>query len=364
MFNQRSAPGGKSSPRVCFLAGNDQTLHCGVKDYAYRLAEALQEHGIEAEVHAPADWKLSTFLKLRRKLIAERFDILHIQYPSIGFRYSLFPHIAGLTGIAPSTCVTLHEYSRLSGVQRNSTHLFALSTQLMLFTTEEERSLFNGRKGGGPASRWVVPIGSNVPETPPSELLRSNVIYFGQIRPDKGIEVFLDLARFTTNYGSELLFTVIGSCLPRHREYLSSLQAGAPENVEWILGAPLTEVSLRMSSALAAYLPFPDGASYRRGSLIGALVNSLPVISTWSAATPESLARVILRADSPEDAFEHLQTLKNSPARRLEVAAASRALGRQFSWSSIAESHRRLYEGLRASKVSKSELHAPNTLMQ
>ena len=363
MCSPRSKPDGPASLKVCFLAGNNHTPHCGVKDYAYGLASALEERGIEAQVHAPADWKLTTFLKLRRDLQAARFDILHVQYPSIGFRYSLFPHIAGLTRIAPSTCVTLHEYSRLPQMQKLSTHLFALSTRLILFTTAEERTLFSGRKSDDSAPRHVIPIGSNVPETPASDPIQSDVLYFGQIRPDKGIEAFLELARLSVKADVAIRFQIIGACVPRHQEYLQFLQISTPANVEWILGAPLAEVGVRMSSALAAYLPFPDGASYSRGSLIGALVNSLPVISTCSAATPEPLARVILRADNPKNALAHIRALQNSPALRLEVATASCSLGKQFSWASVAEAHHGLYDRLRASKRSPNELPVPNAVI-
>jgi len=336
----------ETSLKVCLLAGSSQVRHCGVKDYAQRLAEALAERGIEAEVHAPPDWSLLSFLKLRNRLRAGCFDVLHVQYPSIGFRYSLLPHLAGLTGIAKATCVTLHECSRLPRLQRFSTHLFSFSTEAILFTTEEERKSFAGGAWNGRSSLQVVPIASNVPEAPPGCPSERIVLYFGQIRPDKGIEAFLELARLSAQDGASFEFHMIGACLPRHEDYLQQLRRYAPNNIHWIIGAELTEVALRMSSALAAYLPFPDGATYRRGSIIAALINGLPVISTSFPVTPDSLARVVLRADTPEQAFAHLRLLQDSPERRQEVSAASRLLGLQFSWGQVAETHDLLYKRL------------------
>ncbi len=341
------------SLKVCLLVGSSHIRHCGVKDYAYGLAEALVKHGVDAEVHAPHDWKLGSFLALRSRLRAARFDVLHVQYPSIGFRYSLLPHLAGLTGIAPATFVTLHEYSRLPRPQRLSTHLFSLSTRAMLFTTAEERRSFSGKEWNGRSSLQVVPIASNVPEAPPSHTPEPVVLYFGQIRPEKGIEAFLELALLTSRSGQTLEFQVIGACIPQYEEYLQQLRRNAPPNVKWIVGAELIEVALLMSSALAAYLPFPDGASYRRGSLIGALVNGLPVISTCSAMTPDSLARVVLRADTPDQALAQLRLIQESPERRQEVSDAGRSLGLQFRWSSVAKAHSLLYQNVRLSVKSR-----------
>jgi glycosyltransferase involved in cell wall biosynthesis len=344
------APDLESSLRVCLLVGNNNIRHCGVKDYTYRLAEALAEHGIEAELHAPADWKVGSFLELRRRLRFGRFDVLHVQYPAIGFRYSLLPHLAGLSGIAPATCVTLHEYSRLPSLQRLSTHLFRLSSRTMLFTTDEERQSFMGGTSKGRRSFQVIPIASNVPEAPPADRTEPTVLYFGQIRPEKGIEAFLALASLSVTSAATIRFQIVGAYLPRHEEYLRGLRRNAPENVEWIVGADLNEVARRMSSAMAAYLPFPDGASYRRGSMIGALVNGLPVISSCSKATPDELASVILKADTPQQALAHLRLLQDTPERRVKVSAACRALGLHFCWGSVAEAHRLLYERLRSSE--------------
>jgi glycosyltransferase involved in cell wall biosynthesis len=186
---------------------------------------------------------------------------------------------------------------------------------------------------------------------PPASQTKPVIVYFGQIRPDKGLEAFVELARLSWQRGEKFRFEVIGAFLPKQAEYLRQLQEGATDNLEWVFEAPFEDVAVRMSSALAAYLPFPDGASYRRGSLIGALVNGLPVITSCSDLTPEPLSRVIMQAEHPEEALECLRTLEELPWRRSQIAAASRALGKEFSWSSIAEAHELLYQELVGNRV-------------
>ena len=330
--------------KIAFIVGNNEdATHCGVRDYAKRLASALCHAGAAAEVIGAGDWSVASIRQLRRELGDKKLDAVHVQYPSIGFRYSLFPHLLGTMRVAKVACVTLHEYSSLPKPQRLSLHLFRWSAQAIFFTTDEERAGFEAAGGSGGARHLVVPISGNVPVAYPSASRQSTVLYFGQIRPEKGIEDFLRLARLGADEES-IQFTVVGSSLPRHAEYLQSLKQNAPVGVKWIIDAALNEVAEQMSRALAAYLPFPDGATYRRGSLLGALANGLPVITKVSETTPPALRDVILPAQTPGEAFAQMRRLRNSPVLAKQLEVAGLALAQQFSWSTIAEKHLQLYE--------------------
>jgi glycosyltransferase involved in cell wall biosynthesis len=341
--------------KVCLIVGDSETPHCGVKDYTHRLAEALGERGITAEVRAPSDWGMNSFMRFRRELRVQRFDVVHVQYPSIGVRGSLLPHCIGFAGIAGVCCVTVHEYISKGTLQKICTQLFRLSARTILFTTDLERNNYaRYLKRLGPPQMTVC-IGSNLPEAPATRVKDPTVLYFGQIRPQKGIEEFLDLAQLSVHQGKEFRFKVVGACLPRQASYFHSLQQGAPGGVDWIIGRPAEEVAQHMSRALAAYLPFPDGASCRRGSLLGALVNGLPVISKVSSVTSPELAELLLPAENGEKALAHLDTLVGSPERAASIGASCRRWGGRFSWSSIAEVHQALYEELRLSDGTNKE---------
>jgi glycosyltransferase involved in cell wall biosynthesis len=334
------------SLKVCLVVGDNQTPHCGVKDYAHRLAEALCERGLVAEVVAPANWGWRAVLKFRRLCRERRFDVIHVQYPSIGVRGSLLPHCLGFLGIAPVACVTIHEYVSKGAAQRACTQLFRFSTNAILFTTDVERVTFERHlKALGPP-HITLAIGSNVAALPRSAVTEPVVMYFGQIRGEKGLEAFLALARLSSERGRPFRFQVMGANLPRQAEYIRALQANAPLEVEWLFGLPLNEIAQRMSKAMAAYLPFPDGAGFRRGSLLASLVNGLPVITRVSAVTPPQLATVVLAAETAEQALAHVEMLYSSPVRAQSIGEAGRRLTVPFSWPSIAETHQALYEKL------------------
>jgi glycosyltransferase involved in cell wall biosynthesis len=223
---------GDMTLKICFIVGEEYANHCGVKDYAIRLADALERMGATVNVCAAPTWGAKDSLSFCHRLRATNYDIVHIQYPSIGYRSSLWPHILGCFTAKKRTVVTVHEYSALRSVQRLSTHIFRWTTSQLLFTTEFEAGRFRNSIGARDQVQKVVPIGSNVP-TYSLELERApNVIYFGQIRPERGIEEFLSLARLCLALSRPFKFMVVGSAPKKHADYSQRLRAQAPSGVD------------------------------------------------------------------------------------------------------------------------------------
>jgi glycosyltransferase involved in cell wall biosynthesis len=345
------------NPNICLLVGDNYTLHCGVKDYANRLQKALENIGLSAELMAPPDWGVKSFLHFCEKLRQRQFDILHVQYPSIGNRKSLFPHVIGMMRVAKRVVVTLHEYSSMPLVQRASTHLFRWTADQLLFTTDTE-SMSYGRSG---VNQRVIHIGSNVPAFS-SDLPRTpTVLYFGQIRPEKGLEDFLELARRSLQLARPFQYRVIGSVPHRRAAYYKTVRENSVPEVEWLIDLPFEQIAQLMAGSLAAYLPFPDGASYRRGSLLAALRNGLPAITTVSTTTPRDMLGVLLPAFGPDEALAHLERLLSYPGEAHALSCAERTFSEKFSWTEIARQHEQVYrEALSLARVSRQSTAAPN----
>jgi glycosyltransferase involved in cell wall biosynthesis len=328
------------NPSICLIVGDDHTQHCGVKDYANRLGKSLEKIGLSAEVLAPPDWSVASFLQFCKRLRQRNFDILHVQYPSIGHRTSLWPHLVGLMRIATGVVVTLHEYSSMPILQRASTHLFRRTADQMVFTAETELTNY-GRSG---VVQRVIHIGSSVPAFL-SDLPRTpTVLYFGQIRPAKGLEEFLELARRSLKLTRPFKFQVIGSVPHRRAAYYQTVRENSVPEVEWLVDLPFDQVARLMSVSLATYLPYPDGASYRRSSLLAALTNGLPAISTVSPATPREMIDVLLPASGPGEALAHLERLYRSSDELQAYSHAARLFAEKFSWTEIALQHEKVYQ--------------------
>jgi glycosyltransferase involved in cell wall biosynthesis len=330
--------------RICFVVGEERPNHCGVKDYSVRLAAALARIGIAAVVSASPSWGTGASLSFFRRLRQMNYDIVHIQYPSIGFKWSLWPHCAGCLTSYKKSVVTIHEYSGLPSLQRFSTHLFRWTAAQMLFTTEFEAGRFRKDFARLGAPQQIVPIGSNVPKYPVDVARDLNVIYFGQIRPDRGIEEFIALARLSFGLSRPFGFLVVGSVPRKHSEYYRMIRTEAPSRVQWLIDLESDDVAKVMASSLAAYLPFPDGASYRRGSMLAAMTNGLPVITRIGAATAPDLLESVMIAAQPGEALAQLESIYASPEYGHAKASHARTLVRGFSWEEIARQHADIYD--------------------
>jgi glycosyltransferase involved in cell wall biosynthesis len=93
-------------------------------------------------------------------------------------------------------------------------------------------------------------------------------------------------------------------------------------------------------------MPFPDGASERRASLLAALANGLPVITTKGRASPPELEDVVRFCSSPGESVATAQILIEAPTEREELAFRGRQYAERFSWENIARSHMAVYEQL------------------
>jgi len=324
---------------IGLIVGDQHTLHCGVKDYAIRLGKELERIGLNAEILAPSDWGIKSFWRFREELQRRQFDILHAQYPSIGNRKSLCPHFLGWMRAAKRVVVTLHEYSALPGAQRASVQLFRWTADQVLFTTETELSRY-GRSG---VAQRVIHIGSNVPAFTTDKPRTPTIIYFGQIRPEKGLEEFLALAHRSQQLARPFKFQVIGSVPERRASYYQAIKANAIPEVEWLIDLPFEQIAELMAGSLAAYLPFPDGASNRRGSLLAALTNGLPVITTIGNATSRELINVVLSASNPDEALKHIDRLHALPEEAQALGNAEKLYAAKFSWTEIALQHEQAY---------------------
>jgi glycosyltransferase involved in cell wall biosynthesis len=327
------------TPRICLIVGDPTTQYCGVKNYAERLGKALGDIGLNAELAAPPDWGIKSFPNFCETLRRQQFDIVHVQYPSIGNRSSLLPHFLGLMRVAKGVVVTLHEYSAMPMLQRLSTHLFRFTSDQLLFTVDAE-SIKYGRSW---KQKLVIPIGSNVPAFSSKSPRMLDVLYFGQIRPNKGLEEFLELASRSKQHGKPFRYRVVGSVAPRRAEYYDALRTQATPGVEWLIGLSFERVAELMASSLAAYLPYPDGASYRRGSLLAALTNGLPPITTINSETPREMLGVLLSTKGPDEALLHLERLIADPGHASAISEAGRTFAERFSWTEIARQHELVY---------------------
>jgi len=346
--------------KVALVTGPCPPGECGVGDYTMCLGDALKASGVETHVITSGDWNLLGVFKVSRRLREHKFDIMHIEYPTVGFRSNL-----GSQGLSllQSCVVTIHEASQRHILRKLALLPFAVRPEHIIFTNRFERQF---------AARWapwiarassVIPVGSNIAaaaQEGPRSL--AEVVYFGLITPRKELEQVLELGALIKTAELPLTIRVIGGVPLKHVAYFDELRLkGTGLPIIWDRDLSEEQIAERLARASIAYLPYADGASERRTTLKAALLSGLAVITTRGPHVPSDLAGVVRFCRSPEEALAAVCSLVESPEEISKMAVKATEYGRGFTWERIAKLHLEVYSSVLSKRSSRGTIQAENT---
>jgi glycosyltransferase involved in cell wall biosynthesis len=170
------------------------------------------------------------------------------------------------------------------------------------------------------------------------------VLFFGLLRPYKGLDVLLDAWRAAGDLGAEL-----GSVgMPRMD--VGALRAGAPPNVRWISRFVTDdEVAAYFRRADLVVLPYRE--IDQSGVLFTAMAFGAPLLLSavggFAEVAADGAAALVAPGDAGALAGE-LRRLLGDDGARAELAAGARAAAAgRYAWDAIAAAHLALYETLR-----------------
>ena len=330
--------------KIAMITGSCPPEPCGVGDYTFRLVDALRFRGIDVDViSSNIDWGSFNVRRIASYIAASLPDIVHIQYPSIGFGANLSPQ--ALSILLKPCVVTLHEVSQVHFLRRLSLLPFAVGCERLVFTSDFEMNYARGRVPWLAKKSCVIPIGSAI-SAPSNNCVKNldEIIHFGLIRPRKGIEQVIRLASLIKLEGLPLYVRIVGSVDTQQKSYLNQLQsasAGLP--ILWDLGMPESQVANLLAMSRLAYMPFPDGASERRSSLLALLSNGVATVSTGGVFTTAAMADALMFANTPEGTLRIIKQLLVSPEKLAGVSQKARKYAQRHDWEDISCSHLKLY---------------------
>ena len=330
--------------KIAMVTGSYPPNVCGSGDYTERLVGALTTLGQSVEVVTGPDWRLSSVPAILKRITTSGADITHLQYPTVGYGRKLGPQ---LIAAVRRSIVTLHEASQTHFLRRLSL-LPLLVNRHTIFTNRFEQAYVSGLAPWVRRRSSVIPIGSNVRIGRTCTKRRlDEVVYFGLIRPVKGLEQVLNFACVLTQRMPRMTVRIVGLALEEHATYLQGLrQASAGLPVVWDLGLSEEAVADVLAGAAIAYVPFPDGASERRGSLLALLANGVVTITTWGVQTPAALDQAVEYVSSPVEAVSVVHMLCQDSVRRRILSEQGKQYAAGFSWLDIANQHIQLYRSV------------------
>lgn len=337
---------GVPAGRIALVSGcADEGLN-GIGDYTRLLCEGLQAAGVAAIQVEHDDWGIAGLRTLLRRLDDLDPALIHIQHPQSAYGRSLGPQLLSLR--RPSVA-TLHEASRYGPVRGRARLLpFLLGSRRVVVTSAFERRYVAGFAPWARGRLRVIPIASNIPPTPREGIPSARrLVCFGSIRPDKGFETFVRVASLLAREVGSVECVAIGNAVPSSVAYAARMRArhsGGP--IGWLTGLSATEVSAELARARVAYLPFPDGASERRGSVLATFGCGLPTVSTIGRHTTSALRKAIVPVGGEREALAAITRLMTDDAAWFEASRRATDYAARFTWDAIVEAHVAMYGNL------------------
>ena len=367
--------------RIGLVTGEYPPQPGGVGDYTRALAAALAAQG--AEVHVITQqrargvgpvtlhpvigrWGWGALLQVRALARRLRLDLLHLQYQTAAYGLSapvhFLPDVAGVP-----TFVTFHDLREpylfpKAGARLRRWAVNHLAERAAGVITTDPADASELEQRGIVRTLTTIPIGSNIAPTPPAgydrelwrlalgvqptELLLG---YFGFLNHSKGGDTLISALAILADRKAKAKLILIGGATGGSDPTDAAFAAQIDKRIrryeleDRILRTGFVEaeqVSAALLACDAVVLPYRDGVSFRRGSLLAALAHGCPVITTTPARPmPELRDGENMRLVPPESApalVLAVTGLLDAPAVRARLGQGARALAARFDWAHIA----------------------------
>lgn len=386
----------KSHLNVCFVSGAYPPLNDGVGDYTAKLLSYLKPEGLQINLITSRDkriidgaegqggfnifpivrkWNLIGVMNILRLMRKKKFDLFHMQFPSTRYHRTvslgLLPLLVKI--ISPSTKVvaTLHEFSISYPVNKLRQLVIGSFSDRVVVTDDGDFNQISKGPGGVLIKDKLVtiPIGSNIDLCPQDAAEkeaflkrfkldpRTRVIsFFGVIHSNKGLETLLKAMSELKDIKPPVFLVLIAELNagvdPYHKRIQDMIDSLGIRDSMYLTGYRSgREVSKFLSISDICVLPFLDGATLRRGTLMAAFAHGLPVITTGSGrhVPKEFIDRsniFLVPAKDSKALREAIVLLGEDSELRRRIGSAAKQLSKKFSWEKIAAGHIELYNDL------------------
>ncbi len=328
------------------------------------------------------EWGWTSWNPMLQAASKWRADILHVQYQTAAFgmhpAINFLPLRLQVNRGRPRLVYTFHDlrvpylFPKAGAVRQWVTLLPAHWSDAAIATNREDYVLLSRELRGAGRRIASIPIGSNIDPRPPSDYSREVwrhrlgieagdkvLCYFGFINASKGVETLARTLDRLREDGIKVKLLMVGGRVgdsdPANVAYLQRVEAlaqqlGIADSILWTGYAPTEHVSAHLLAADVCLLPYLDGASFRRGSLMAALAHGLPIVSTRPESDEPLIVdgenMLLVPAGDHNATAEAVRRLLNSPDLSAKLSKGALGLAQGFSWEAIAAKHVQLYASL------------------
>ena len=362
--------------KIGLITGEFPPMPGGVGSVSRILAETLQRQDHQVDIlscqgaqsgslplNTVDNWGLRSIAKIRAWINKIDPDIVNLQYQTAAFDMSpvihFFPEIINRPLITTFHDLRFPYLFPKAGPLRDwiVTRLARASDGVITTNQEDDQGL------SSLPNRRMIPIGSTILRPPAQPYCPSQwrkragadddcflLGHFGFIKQIKGIDFLVDALARLRHAGRDLRLVFVGGRsntvdagkdVPYLRELDRRLkQLDIEDAIHWTGFLPDEDVSAYLSAIDLAVLPFNDGASYRRSSLMAAIHQECAILTTApivDVQTFEHGGNMWLVSRNSTVAIEDaIKQLMDDPVRLNRLRNGARALASHFDWDMIA----------------------------
>ena len=339
---------------MLIITGTYPPRKCGVGDYCQNLLSTQQAK--DWNLYTDNNWSISTFFQKIKSIRNTNSKIINIQYPTVGYGKSLLPHILAIyiTKILKrKLIITLHEYSQLGWKGKLAASIFLKFGDKIVFTTEFERQYTIKKYPKLKYNSSIIKIYSNIltkEKQPPFDQREYDMGYFGYIRPEKGLEDYIETAKKIQETNPNFKAYIMGQTQDEfsfyHEPLLKSL---SNSNITLLLNKSNQEVSDILSQTKIAYLPYPDGLTERRGSFLASLLHHCIIVTTKGNFTTNAQLSTFNFVNK-ENAHSKITEILNYPSQTIneQIDKINIYISNQIpsSWDDVAKEYQAIINTL------------------
>ncbi len=321
-------------------------------------------------------WGPGSLLTIRQWANAEQLHVINLQFQTAA--YNLSPWIHFLPDAVPNIPVvtTFHDlrfpylFPKAGPLRTWIVRRLAQASRAVIVTNHEDHAELQGN-----IQATLIPIGSNILKSlPPNDDREARramagaehddflIAFFGLLNRSKGLDTLLESLAQLRHEGIAARLLLVGGGLgssdPTNAAYAQELRtriqqlelADYVHETGYLDDEAEVGAYLRASDVVA--LPFLDGVSYRRGSLMAAIHYGCTIISTQPQVDIPTFRdgenMLLVPAGNSMALSTALRQTYQQPALRERLGDGAAALAHEFEWESIARGYMRVFEQVTA----------------
>jgi glycosyltransferase involved in cell wall biosynthesis len=363
--------------RIGIVTGEYPPMRGGVGAYTRILARHLATLGHEVflfsgctaettefPLEKTTHWNFATLRAITRWFDRERLHVINLQYQTAAYHLSPWIHLLPVIMRYRPIVVTFHDlkppylFPKAGPLRDQAVKQLARQADGVIVTNDEDAQALTDVC---PAE--LIPIGSNILAPLPADYhpqpWRERVgagshdyllAYFGLINHSKGLDTLLiSMARLHAERIPAHLVMIgdeLGSSDASNADYRARFEAEIDRHNlrPYIHQTGYLEderaVGSFLKAADAVVLPFRDGASYRRGTLMAAIYYGCPIVTTTPRVhIPLFIDRknmLLVPPDAPDALTSALRSFRHDVELRDRLRLEAANLKHLFEWSQIA----------------------------